>query len=334
MPSYLHPGVYIEEVPSAVKVIEGSGTSTAAFIGIADRGPTDETLRITSWSQFQTHYGSFMADSDLAYAVFGFFSNGGTACYVVRVNRGDASFAKTDLLKTNGNASMSVRAISPGGWGNNLRIGISDGNNDPTHEFNFAVFVGDAEQPVEMHSDVSMNDSSSNYALKVINRASNYIYIEDDQGGDDFATFTSSNVISAGVNLDKVYNIRLNIDSVDKTIDLRIDGGPNSSASAEQIKEKINDAFMGDFSKEVASIETKQAKQFISLQSPSTGPDSSIEIIPPDDSDATAEVLGLMEYSWQFEGENKDNSSCQKGLFSSECETQSRSRSFGWYFCV
>jgi phage tail sheath protein FI len=34
MPSYLSPGVYVEEVPSAVKPIAGVSTSTAAFIGI------------------------------------------------------------------------------------------------------------------------------------------------------------------------------------------------------------------------------------------------------------------------------------------------------------
>lgn len=33
MPSYLSPGVYVEEVPSAVQAIAGVGTSTAGFIG-------------------------------------------------------------------------------------------------------------------------------------------------------------------------------------------------------------------------------------------------------------------------------------------------------------
>ena len=34
MPTYLSPGVYVEEVPSAVRPIAGVGTSTAA-IGVA-----------------------------------------------------------------------------------------------------------------------------------------------------------------------------------------------------------------------------------------------------------------------------------------------------------
>src|SRR6266568_1483679 len=34
MPDYRSPGVYVEELPSAVKPIAGVGTSTAAFIGV------------------------------------------------------------------------------------------------------------------------------------------------------------------------------------------------------------------------------------------------------------------------------------------------------------
>jgi len=42
--AFLHPGVYVQEVPSAVKPIEGVSTSTAAFIGVADKGPVPGTL--------------------------------------------------------------------------------------------------------------------------------------------------------------------------------------------------------------------------------------------------------------------------------------------------
>ena len=33
MPTYLTPGVYVEEIPSANKPIEGVGTAIAAFVG-------------------------------------------------------------------------------------------------------------------------------------------------------------------------------------------------------------------------------------------------------------------------------------------------------------
>ena len=40
MPEYLSPGVYVEEVPSAVKPIAGVGTSTAGFIGLVANNVT------------------------------------------------------------------------------------------------------------------------------------------------------------------------------------------------------------------------------------------------------------------------------------------------------
>ena len=41
MPTYLTPGVYVEEVPSANKPIEGVSTSIAAFVGLAPGGPVN-----------------------------------------------------------------------------------------------------------------------------------------------------------------------------------------------------------------------------------------------------------------------------------------------------
>ena len=46
MPTYLTPGVYVEEVPSASKPIEGVGTSVAAFVGLAPGGPLNTPVQI------------------------------------------------------------------------------------------------------------------------------------------------------------------------------------------------------------------------------------------------------------------------------------------------
>lgn len=82
MPEYLSPGVYVEEVPSAVKPIAGVGTSTAGFVGVASeaKGP----ILCTNWGEFTKAFGDFAADktNNLAHGVFGFFLNGGTRCYV------------------------------------------------------------------------------------------------------------------------------------------------------------------------------------------------------------------------------------------------------------
>jgi uncharacterized protein len=93
MPTYLTPGVYVEEMPSSSKPIEGVGTSVAAFVGLAPGGPVNTPMRISNWSQFSRVFGDpespdngpFLDGAYLAHAVYGYFLNGGKLCWVVRV---------------------------------------------------------------------------------------------------------------------------------------------------------------------------------------------------------------------------------------------------------
>ncbi len=40
MPTYLSPGVYVEEDQSGSRPIEGVGTAVAAFVEFAEKGPS------------------------------------------------------------------------------------------------------------------------------------------------------------------------------------------------------------------------------------------------------------------------------------------------------
>lgn len=97
---YRAPGVYIEEVSMGPRPIQAVGTSTAAFIG---KGPSKGEAAMTvesigNWSAFRSKYAKEGAKSThLSNAVFGFFMNGGTYCYVVNVGDGDLA-AGLDLL--------------------------------------------------------------------------------------------------------------------------------------------------------------------------------------------------------------------------------------------
>ncbi len=102
--SYTWPGVYVEEVASAMQPIAGVGTSTAAFIGVsADIAAADmpadaagtayaqaaalTPVAINSWMEFTQNFGAIQdANQYLAQAVFGFFNNGGTRCWVIRIS--------------------------------------------------------------------------------------------------------------------------------------------------------------------------------------------------------------------------------------------------------
>ena len=91
MPEYLAPGVYIEEVPSGNKPIAGVSTSTAGFVGCAEKGPLTPQF-VSSWAEFRRIYGTHVPDqSFLAYAVEGFFTNGGQRCFVCRVIGNDSA---------------------------------------------------------------------------------------------------------------------------------------------------------------------------------------------------------------------------------------------------
>ncbi len=88
MPTYLTPGVYIEEVSTGPRPIEAVGTSVAGFVGVAPDGAkhVNEPMWFDNWTQFTREFVSpGNASTPLAHAVFGFFQNGGGRCCVVNV---------------------------------------------------------------------------------------------------------------------------------------------------------------------------------------------------------------------------------------------------------
>jgi uncharacterized protein len=88
--SYLSPGVYVEEVDRGSKPIEAVGTNTVGFLGESSKGPINEAVLITNWSQFVKTFGDFKECSEhLAHAIYGFFNNGGSRCFVVNVGAPD-----------------------------------------------------------------------------------------------------------------------------------------------------------------------------------------------------------------------------------------------------
>jgi Bacteriophage tail sheath protein len=92
MPEYLSPGVYVEEVERGPRPIEGVSTSTTAFVGVTKRGPVNKPTLVTNIDQYQRFYAEFLGrdygdNRYLPYAVQGFFANGGSRSYVLRVAR-------------------------------------------------------------------------------------------------------------------------------------------------------------------------------------------------------------------------------------------------------
>ena len=107
MPEYLAPGVYVEEVDTGAKPIEGVSTSTAGFVGMTQRGPTSGLpVLVTSFPEFGRKFGgylqlsaSFNNHTYLPHAVEGFFNNGGKRLFIMRVVGANATQASTDALR-------------------------------------------------------------------------------------------------------------------------------------------------------------------------------------------------------------------------------------------
>jgi len=136
MPEYLSPGVYVEEIDRGPKPIEGVGTAMACFVGFTEKAHMlevvdGETLTrdlfnrpqlVTNWSQYVERFGAFVQGAYLPQAVYGYFQNGGSRCYVLSVKT--IPRAQATLLNSEGKTGLVVRAKQAGFDGLRLRVRI------------------------------------------------------------------------------------------------------------------------------------------------------------------------------------------------------------------
>src|SRR6266542_5929426 len=95
MPEYLAPGVYVEEIDTGNKPIEGVSTSTAGMVGVTERGPVNVPILVTSYGEYVRWFGERLNPQDysngderhcfLPHAIEGFFTNGGKRVYILRI---------------------------------------------------------------------------------------------------------------------------------------------------------------------------------------------------------------------------------------------------------
>jgi phage tail sheath protein FI len=94
------PGVYVEEVSAGARPIQAVGTSTAAFIGEAPLADAmvNQARAVNNWSEFVARFmppqEKDRKSTDLSNAVYGFFENGGSRCFIVNTGaKGDVDDA-------------------------------------------------------------------------------------------------------------------------------------------------------------------------------------------------------------------------------------------------
>ncbi|MGH9003263.1 MAG: phage tail sheath subtilisin-like domain-containing protein, partial [Acidimicrobiia bacterium] len=182
MPQYLSPGVYVEEVDSGSRPIEGVGTAVAAFVGQAASGPFNTPTLVSNWTQYTTTFGDFMEGSYLGHAVYGYMMNGGGNAYVVRVGGSNGSSplptARAELTTGTPDKPIPYRieAIESGAAGNDLSVEVNypDGGDEST--FNLVIKVDG--KPTETHENLTIKKGKQN-AVTVVNAASTLIRLEE-----------------------------------------------------------------------------------------------------------------------------------------------------------
>ena len=184
MPTYLSPGVYIEEIPSGAKTIEGVATSVAGFVGAARKGSVGKPVLIHSFDDYANEFGQIVDEGDaMGLAISAFFLNGGRDAYVARLLNTDepATRAASAFVKgvhPTAPDVLEIKATSEGTWGNDLYYRLL--TTDPAAT-RFNLEIGrqkDGKLSVEQtFTDLTMDAADDNYVLTQVNGNSQQIRV-------------------------------------------------------------------------------------------------------------------------------------------------------------
>ena len=165
----LHPGLYLQEIKGEVP-IEGVSTSVGAFVGTAVKGDIGKSNIVTSWTDFVSKYGGFDVNSYLAYAVKGFFENGGSRAYISRVvkTNGGVKTSKKSSASVGGESPYLLLEAKTDGTDGDKYVGIISNVNEDSKRFDLSVeyegnvvevvkgvTIGELESQVLKHIDAT-----------------------------------------------------------------------------------------------------------------------------------------------------------------------------------
>lgn len=161
MAKYFSPGVYVEEYDSGPSPMEGSGTSTAGFVGLARKGRVEGMpVLVTGPSDFARKFGGYLSENSwgnnrfLAHAVNHFFINGGSRAFIMRVAPADAAVAKSSCAEGK-EGVLDIEAKNPGEWGNSVVITFTASSNSKSQ---ILEDMGDGKYRFKNASDFGVGD--------------------------------------------------------------------------------------------------------------------------------------------------------------------------------
>ncbi len=185
MPTYLSPGVYVEEVDSGSRPIEGVGTAVAAFVGLAEQGPFNSPTLVSNWTQFTNNFGGFVQGSYLAQSVYAYFQNGGGNAYIIRIGEeaanGNGSRRTTRALAAAPQGMLGgyrVQALDAGVAEGSIAVEVLPAEGEGAAEGTFKITVRQGDQVVEEFDKLNTGRGRQNVTT-LINANSKHIRIEE-----------------------------------------------------------------------------------------------------------------------------------------------------------
>jgi uncharacterized protein len=311
MPSVLtYPGVYIEEVPSGVRTINGVSTSVTAFVGAAKRGPLNRAVRVFNFGDYERSFGGLVSEYEMGYAVRQFFQNGGGEAWIVRLAL-DAAAAAATLENGAGAEVLTLTSRDEGKAGNNVVVRVDHATGNPASTFNLTVeyvAANPAEARIETFADLTLNSQDPRYAVDVIRDGSELVTVERLAGAlaavaGQRGTSRSGRLVDdadALVNVDTLVDdghnqLRVAMDGntpVEVVLNPATDvGGANAAAQLVTLCQAIQDQVEAVH----PGFTCAPDGETILMQSASTGENSRVRVLPGSSKDASARLrLGLL----------------------------------------
>jgi len=187
VPTYTAPGVYVEEIPSSQKVLTSAPTAVTAFVGFTANAPTDDPndpqgvapRLVTSWTQFESLYGGFVEGAMLPLAVHGYFLNGGTQAYIVRVPNaepaGEPARAALPAADRALGLPVSIESVEPDA-DITVEIATADVADDAEGAAPFSLSIIEGGEVVESYEDLTLDGPRG--VAGVVNATSTRIKVE------------------------------------------------------------------------------------------------------------------------------------------------------------
>lgn len=192
--SYTAPNPYVEGAAYKGNTATSNSMSIMGMVGITPNGDTTKAVLVTSWTEYIEKFAlgvdtPFMTNSMLSYAVYGFFQNGGSLLYIVRVVGDTAKKASA----SDATSKLVFNAKSEGAWGNKISVSITANEDDTENPFTVSVYYDGELVEAFLVSDLSTN---SNYYLDVVNDNSEYIDIDASAEGATFSAVAKAQLSS------------------------------------------------------------------------------------------------------------------------------------------